>query len=397
LEVLPEVELGMGDEAGMVVDEGKEEGLSVFSLRYDRGAVEAVGLPQVVGELRLEAPPVRFENLIFKPVSFEQTVDAVTGCAKIHGEELSLLRHAQQRRHRRSSKLLSERDQHLLRLPVHAAGVPPVRPLLRVQALEVSPALLIGRKPCQHRRAPDGASARTGNVPLLVGNIFKQPLLLPPFPFCQPKQRRNHLKPKQRDLLFLQLFHGTPSFMGPILSVSEGRCHRKAQVGRALDVALLTVNHRMGAKNDLPAEQLYQREERVLLMHAGAGELLLEPLPPISLPLPARLRRPSLRRCLRVQACKNGHYRCPKSSVVGVRAGGVHRAAFGAAIALQPHRSGMAVKVAEHIPVTPETGPSARRATVQPRPWVAFLLFLEDVEIDRKREYNDTVPVVGMG
>ncbi len=75
----------------------------------------------------------------------------------------------------------------------------------------------------------------------------------------------------------------------------------------------------------------------------------------------------------------------------------MHRTAFGAAVAFQPHRLEMAVKVAAHIPVAPEAGPSARRTAAQPRPWVVFLLFFEDVEIDRKREYNDTVPVVGMG
>jgi hypothetical protein len=53
----------------------------------------------------------------------------------------------------------------------------------------------------------------------------------------------------------------------------------------------------------------------------------------------------------------------------------------------------MTVKVAAHIPVTPETGSFARRATVQPRPRVVFFLLFEDVEIDRERQYNDSVPV----
>jgi hypothetical protein len=57
----------------------------------------------------------------------------------------------------------------------------------------------------------------------------------------------------------------------------------------------------------------------------------------------------------------------------------------------------MAVKVTEHIPVTPETGSFTRRATVQSWPWVAFSLLFEDVEINRERQYNDSVPVVGMG
>jgi hypothetical protein len=57
----------------------------------------------------------------------------------------------------------------------------------------------------------------------------------------------------------------------------------------------------------------------------------------------------------------------------------------------------MAVEVAEHISVAPETRAFACGASSEMRPWIAFFLFFEKVEIDRKREYNDTVPVVGMG
>jgi hypothetical protein len=53
----------------------------------------------------------------------------------------------------------------------------------------------------------------------------------------------------------------------------------------------------------------------------------------------------------------------------------------------------MAVKVAEHIPVTPETGSFTRRAPVQPWPRVVFFLLFENVEIDWERQYNDSVPV----
>jgi hypothetical protein len=57
----------------------------------------------------------------------------------------------------------------------------------------------------------------------------------------------------------------------------------------------------------------------------------------------------------------------------------------------------MAVKVAEHISMAPETGSFTRRTAVQPRPWVVFFLLCEDVEIDRERQYNDSVPGVGIG
>jgi hypothetical protein len=57
----------------------------------------------------------------------------------------------------------------------------------------------------------------------------------------------------------------------------------------------------------------------------------------------------------------------------------------------------MAVKVAENIAVAPETRAFAGGASSKMRPWIAFFLLFEQVEIDRKREYNDTVPVVGMG
>ena len=47
--------------------------------------------------------------------------------------------------------------------------------------------------------------------------------------------------------------------------------------------------------------------------------------------------------------------------------------------------------------MTPETGSFTRRTTEQTWPWVLFFLLFEDVEIDRERQYNSSVPVVGIG
>jgi hypothetical protein len=57
----------------------------------------------------------------------------------------------------------------------------------------------------------------------------------------------------------------------------------------------------------------------------------------------------------------------------------------------------MAVEVAAHIPVAPETRAFTCGASSEMRPWIAFFLFFKEVEINREREYYNIVPVVGMG
>src|SRR4030043_7616 len=63
--ILLKIELPMGNEAGMVIQEGKEKTLSYLSVNDHRRAMHAVGLPDVIGEVRFIPPEVRFETLGF--------------------------------------------------------------------------------------------------------------------------------------------------------------------------------------------------------------------------------------------------------------------------------------------------------------------------------------------
>ena len=79
-EALGEVEAGIGDEPGMVVDYGEEVDLPELAFVRDAGAVHAVGLPEVVGKLGFETPAVFGKpRVLLDAFALEEPVEAVLG------------------------------------------------------------------------------------------------------------------------------------------------------------------------------------------------------------------------------------------------------------------------------------------------------------------------------
>ena len=93
--ILLEIELPMGDEAGVVIQEGKEKTLAYLSVNDHRRAMHAVGLPDVIGEFRFIPPEIRFETLRFvEPSPLEESIEALDGGMKVRRQKLSLPGHA---------------------------------------------------------------------------------------------------------------------------------------------------------------------------------------------------------------------------------------------------------------------------------------------------------------
>ena len=93
-EVLLEIELPMGNEAGVVIQEGKEKTLSYLPVDDHRRPMHAVGLPDVIGEFRFIPSEIRFETLRFiEPPPLEEPIEALDGGAKVGRQKLSFPGH----------------------------------------------------------------------------------------------------------------------------------------------------------------------------------------------------------------------------------------------------------------------------------------------------------------
>jgi hypothetical protein len=84
----------MGNQTGMVVQEGKEKTLSDLPFDNHRGPVHTVGLPEVIGQFGFIPSQVRFETLRFvQPPSLKEPVQALNGGPKVGRQKLSLPGH----------------------------------------------------------------------------------------------------------------------------------------------------------------------------------------------------------------------------------------------------------------------------------------------------------------
>ena len=93
-EIFLEIELPMGNEAGVVIQEGKEKTLSHLPVDDYRRPVHTVGLPEVIGQFGLIPSEIRFEPLRFiEPPSLKEPIEALDGGAKVGRQKLSFPGH----------------------------------------------------------------------------------------------------------------------------------------------------------------------------------------------------------------------------------------------------------------------------------------------------------------
>jgi len=88
--ILLEIELSMRDEAGVVIQEGKEKTLAYLFVNDHRRSMHTVRLPDVIGEFRFIPSEVRFETLrLVQPPALEESIKALDGSMKVRSQKLS--------------------------------------------------------------------------------------------------------------------------------------------------------------------------------------------------------------------------------------------------------------------------------------------------------------------
>jgi hypothetical protein len=80
----------MRNEAGVVVQEGKEKTLPDLPVHDDRRAMHTVGLPEIIGQFGFIPPEIRFDPLRFiQPPSLKEPIETLDRGMKVRREKLS--------------------------------------------------------------------------------------------------------------------------------------------------------------------------------------------------------------------------------------------------------------------------------------------------------------------
>lgn len=153
IEVLREIELGMGDKPGMVVDDGEEVALPELAVEDDVRAVHAVGLPHIVRHLGLEAAAVFGQpRVLLEAMPFEEAVETVLRRPLVRRvENLPAPRQLHEDRQTDGRVLLAEHDEGGFELGVENPARSEVFPWAGFEGFDPSPRLLVKRDPAQHR------------------------------------------------------------------------------------------------------------------------------------------------------------------------------------------------------------------------------------------------------
>ncbi len=94
LEVFLKVELSMGNETRVVIQEGKEKTLAYLPVNDHRRSVHTVGLPEIIGQFGFIPSEIRLEPLRFvQPPPLKEPIEALDGSMKVGREKLSLPGH----------------------------------------------------------------------------------------------------------------------------------------------------------------------------------------------------------------------------------------------------------------------------------------------------------------
>ena len=141
----------------MVVDHGEEVGLAEFPADDDERAVHAVGLPQIVDELGLEAAAVFGEAcVLFKAVALKEPIETVFRRSLVRGrKDLVLAGELHEYGQADCRVLLAECDKGGFELLTEGSAGSPILPWLGLQALDPLARLRVERDPPQNRRPGD--------------------------------------------------------------------------------------------------------------------------------------------------------------------------------------------------------------------------------------------------
>jgi hypothetical protein len=157
VEALGEVEAGVGDEPGMVVDHGEEVDLPELAFVRDAGAMHAVGLPEVVGKLGFETPAVFGKpRVLFDAFALEEPVEAVLGRRPGGIDDPPCAGDLHEDRQADAEVLLAQGNEGGLQFLIERPAFIPVLARLGLEGFQPITGSLVQREPTEHRRAGDG-------------------------------------------------------------------------------------------------------------------------------------------------------------------------------------------------------------------------------------------------
>ena len=94
----------MGNETGVIIQEGKEKTLAHLPVHDHRRSMHTVRLPEIIGQFRFIPSKIWFNTLGFiEPPSLEEPIEALDGGVKVGRKKLSLPGHP--KNHRQGSSL----------------------------------------------------------------------------------------------------------------------------------------------------------------------------------------------------------------------------------------------------------------------------------------------------
>ncbi len=124
----------------MVIDHGEEVDLPELAFVHDAGAVHAVGLPEVVGELGFEAPAVFGQaRVLFDPRALEEPVEAVLGRRPVGIDDAPGTGDLHEDRQADAEVLLAQGDEGSLQLQVQRPAFVPVLAWLGLEGFKPFP------------------------------------------------------------------------------------------------------------------------------------------------------------------------------------------------------------------------------------------------------------------
>ena len=204
-----QIKPGMRDQTAHIVDKGKQVGFAGFAFHQDLRAVHTVGLPDVVGQLRLE-PPAVFRNLLplqQSPLP-EQTVDRDRMRFDIWSEDFPQSGLPHDDGHGSAPELLPEFHQRQNRLLVENPRSAPVFPDFGIKTLQSPAALLVPPDPGKDRRGADKTPLGIRDLPDAGSLLLQEPFALPPLQLPIADQIVDDTKPELGHPTFRFFVHG---------------------------------------------------------------------------------------------------------------------------------------------------------------------------------------------
>ena len=116
--------------------------------------------------------------------------------------------------------------------------------------------------------------------------------------------------------------------------------------------------------------------------------VLLEPSPPILLPLTTQSRKPTTQGNLLEQTQKNREPDRLKPPIIELRSQGMDRSTIRTAISPQTQRFGRLVEIPPYIPMTPQPRTLTPRTPRRTRPRIALPDFLQELDIEIAIQYQ---------